>query len=265
VPWLADADAAARAAAALAREYAGIPQAGRTLLQQALPTSFGLVAAGWAHGIAAARARLLAVAETELAVQFGGPVGSTGLALSARMAAELGLADPALPWHTIRVRPAALAGALGVLAGVLGKVARDITLLTQSEVGEVREGSDSGAGTSSAMAHKHNPAAAVSVLACTKRVPGLVATMLAAMEQEHQRAAGAWQAEWGTLTDLLGLTASAAAWAQELLGGLQIDPERMTANLERLADAEVREAADPGRHLGDAEAMIERALAEYGL
>jgi 3-carboxy-cis,cis-muconate cycloisomerase len=265
VPLLADADAAARAAAALAREHAETPETARTLLQQALPTSFGLVAAGWAHGIASARARLLTVAETELAVQFGGPVGSAGLALSTRIASELGLADPALPWHTIRVRPASLAGALGVLAGVLGKIARDVTLLAQSEVGEVHEGGGPGAGASSAMAHKRNPAVAVSVLACTKRVPGLVATMLATMEQEHQRAAGAWQAEWGTLTELLGLTASAAAWVRELLASLQVDPGRMTSNLERLTAAHVREAADPGRHLGDAEAMIERALTEYGL
>ena len=265
VPLLADADAAARAAAGLAREHAGTPQPARTLLQQALPTSFGLVAAGWADGVAAARARLLAIAETELAVQMGGPVGSAGLALSARMAAELGLAEPALPWHTIRVRPAALAGALGTLAGVLGKVARDITLLAQSEVGEVSEGGGPGAGASSAMAHKRNPTAALSVLACTRRVPGLVATMLAAMEQEHQRAAGAWQAEWGTLTELLGLTASAAAWARELLGSLQIHPSQMAANLERMAAAQVREAADPSGHLGDAAAMIDRALAEYEL
>jgi 3-carboxy-cis,cis-muconate cycloisomerase len=103
------------------------------------------------------------------------------------------------------------------------------------------------------MAHKHNPVAAISVLACAKRVPGLVATMLAAMEQEHERAAGAWQAEWGTHTDLLALTGSATAWARELLEGLRVDRARMAANLER-ADMGARPAPD-----GVSE-LIDRAL-----
>jgi 3-carboxy-cis,cis-muconate cycloisomerase len=261
-PVLADADAARAAAARLARQHADTPMVGRTLLQQALPVSFGLVAAGWAHGISQARMQLVNIRARELAVQLGGPVGSRPPALAAHVAAELGLAEPALPWHTIRVLPATLAGALGVLAGVLGKVARDATLLSQQEVGEVSEGGDPGRGGSTAMAHKHNPVAAVSLLACTKRVPGLVATMLASMEQEHQRAAGAWQAEWGTLTDLLRLTGSAAAWGRELLEQLTVDPERMRENLSRLARAGVEEALDPERHLGGARELIDRALAE---
>ncbi|HET9103496.1 MAG TPA: lyase family protein [Solirubrobacteraceae bacterium] len=263
-PLLADAGAAARAAADLARAHVGTAMAGRTLLQQALPISFGLVAAGWASGIASASARLADAADRDLAVQAGGPVGSEGLAAAAAMAAELSLAEPAMPWHTVRVRPASLAAALGVLAGAVGKVARDVTLLASQEVGEVREAWTPGTGGSSTMAHKHNPVAAVSALACARRTPGLVATMLAAMEQEHQRAAGAWQAEWGTLTALLGLTASTACWGREMLQGLEVDPERMAANLAAMA-ATVPEAAHPERHLGAAETMVERALAEFGL
>ena len=159
-----------------------------------------------------------------------------------------------MPWHTQRCRPAALAAALGVLAGVLAKVARDVTLLAQDEVGEVREGGAPGRGGSSAMPHKRNPVAAVSVLACAQRVPGLVATMLGAMAQEHERAAGAWQAEWGTLSDLLRLTGSAAAWSRDLLEGLEVDPQRMRLNAERMT------ARDD---LGAAGVLIDRALAAH--
>jgi 3-carboxy-cis,cis-muconate cycloisomerase len=126
----------------------------------------------------------------------------------------------------------ALAAALGALAGVLGKIAGDVALLAQDEVGEAREGGGSQRGGSSAMPHKRNPVAAVSLTACAHRVPALVATMLGAMAQEHERAAGAWQAEWGTLSDLLRLTGSAAAWARDLLEGLEVDAERMRFNAE---------------------------------
>jgi 3-carboxy-cis,cis-muconate cycloisomerase len=113
------------------------------------------------------------------------------------------------------------------------------------------------------MAHKHNPVAAVSLLACTKRVPGLVATVLACMEQEHERAAGAWQAEWGVHTELLGLVGSATSWARELLEHLAIDPQRMAENLERLARAGVDQARAPLEHLDGAEELIDRALAMH--
>jgi adenylosuccinate lyase len=112
------------------------------------------------------------------------------------------------------------------------------------------------------MAHKHNPVAAVSVLACTRRVPGLIATIFAAMEQEQQRAAGAWQSEWGTLTQLLTLTGSAAAWAADMLENLEVDTVRMRENLARLADAGVADAVHPEQHLGAASELIDRALAE---
>ncbi len=262
-PLLQDAGAAASAAAALADRHRATPMAGRTLLRQALPTSFGLRAAGWMVAIDEARTALEQVRDGGAAVQMGGPVGTRAPAIADRVGEELGLARPLLPWHTNRTRPAAAAGALGVLAGVLGKIARDVTLLAQDEIGELREGGPPGRGGSSAMAHKRNPVGAVSVLACTKRVPGLVATLLACMEQEHERAAGAWQAEPGVLSELLALTGSAAAWARELLENLAVDADRMAENLARLAAAGVAPAADPARHLGAAAELIDRALAAH--
>jgi 3-carboxy-cis,cis-muconate cycloisomerase len=229
-PLLGDLDGTTEAAARLADEHRATPMIARTLLQQALPTTFGLHAAGWLDGLEQARGHLIHVRDAELAVQCGGPVGGRDPAVAQAMAADLGLAEPTMPWGTIRVRTALSASVLGTVAGVLGKIARDVTLLAQSEVAEVAEGR---AGGSSAMAHKRNPVAAVSALACAKRTPGLVATMLAAMEQEHERAAGAWQAEWGTVADLLTLTGSAAAWTRDLLENLQIDTGRMASNLGR--------------------------------
>jgi 3-carboxy-cis,cis-muconate cycloisomerase len=252
-PLLADARAAAEHAAALAHAHRDTPMIARTLLQPALPTTFGLRAAGWLVGLDAACDRLASVRDGELAVQMGGPVGGGPPSIAGRLAAELGLAEPVMPWGAIRVRPANLATALGTLAGVLSKVARDVTLLCAPEVAEVAEGEPGG---SSAMAHKRNPVAAVCTLACAKRVPGLVATILSAMEQEHERAAGAWQAEWGTHTELLALTGSAAAWARTMLGGLHVDAERMAANLSASPTA--------GEPLpGGAGELIERALTAH--
>ncbi|MBV9164842.1 MAG: hypothetical protein JO342_01695 [Solirubrobacterales bacterium] len=257
---VADARAAIGAAAGLAQDHRGTAMSGRTLLQQALPTTFGLRAAGWLVGLHEATVRLAEERERGLAVQMGGPVGARAPSVAEHVAAELGLVAPTLPWHTVRVRVAALAGALGTLAGVLAKIARDVTLLSQNEVEEVREGG-SGRGGSTVMAHKRNPVAAVSVLACARRVPGLIATILACMEQEHERAAGAWQAEWGTMSDLLALTGSAASWGRDLLERLEIDRRRMRENLTRLAAAGVAEAAEPELHLGAASELIDRALA----
>ena len=258
-----DVAAAMRAAAGLADRHRATPMTGRTLLQAALPVAFGLRAAGWATGLDGARRDLERVAAS-LPVQLGGPVGSGPPARAALVAVRLGLAEPALPWQAIRLAPARLAGALGTLAGILAKIARDVTLLAQTEVGEAAEGAGADRGGSSAMAHKHNPVAAISVLACAKRVPGFVATMLAAMEQEHERAAGAWQAEWGTLTDLLTLTGSAAAWGRDLLEHLEVNAQRMRANLELLAAEGVEQARAPGEYLGAADELIDRALAALG-
>lgn len=236
VPLGEDLDGAAAAAAGLAERHRGTPQAGRTLLQQALPVTFGLKAAGWLAGLDGAAARLEEVGERGLAVQLGGgagtlaALGDDGVAVSAALARELGLAEPALPWHSDRVRPALLAGALGVAAGAAGKVGADVALLAQTEVGEAAEGGAGGG--SSTLPHKRNPVAAVAAVACAKRAPALVATMLAAMPGEQERAAGAWQAEAETLAELLRVTGSAAAAVRSLLDGLEVDAERMRSNLE---------------------------------
>jgi 3-carboxy-cis,cis-muconate cycloisomerase len=235
-PLLADLAAIAEACARLAAAQRGTLVAGRTLMQQAVPTTFGLTAAGWLTAVDAARARLADVRDHRLAAQLGGAagtlsaLGADGLAVLGLFAAETGLAEPVLPWHTDRTAVAELAGALGTAAGVLGKIATDLILLAQTEVAEVTGAG--AAGGSSAMPHKRNPVAAISAAACVRRVPGLVATLLAAMPQEHQRAAGGWQAEWEPLAELLRLTGSAAAWIREAVDGLRLDPARMRANLE---------------------------------
>jgi 3-carboxy-cis,cis-muconate cycloisomerase len=244
----ADLAATAAAAARLAAEHSGTVMAGRTLLQQAVPVTFGLVAAGWLTAVDEARARLAAVRRDRLAAQLGGAAGTlaslgpAGPEVARSFAEELGLPAPVLPWHTDRLRVIELAAALAGVCAALGKVARDVTLLAQSEVGEVSEGDPpdgpSGgpagsdhAGGSSAMPHKRNPVAAVVILGCTRRAPGLLATLAAAAEHEHQRAAGAWHAEWEPLADLLRLTGSAASWSASLLAGLHVDAARMAANL----------------------------------
>ena len=234
---LSDLSDAATSAARLAEAHRGTIMIGRTLLQQAVPVTFGLVAAGWLTGIDEAAASLARVAGQRLAVQFGGAAGTlaalgeTGPRVAALLAGELGLAVPVVPWHTDRLRVVELASAASGVTGTLGKIARDVTLLAQSEVAEVSEGG-TGRGGSSAMPHKRNPVASVLILGCARRVPGLLATLAAAAEQEHQRAAGAWHAEWETLADLLRLTGSAASWAAELLAGLVVDGQRMRANLD---------------------------------
>ncbi len=234
----ADLAAAAAAAASLAAGHRDTPMIGRTLLQQAVPVTFGLVAAGWLTGLDEARRGLARVAATRLAVQFGGAAGTlaalggAGPEVAARLAAELGLAVPTLPWHTDRLRIIEIGAACAGVTGVLGKIARDVTLLAQSEVAEVHERGGAGRGGSSAMPHKQNPVAAIAVLGCTKQVPGLLATLVGAAEQELQRAAGAWHAEWLPLSDLLRRTGSAASWAADMLTGLAPDPARMRANLD---------------------------------
>ncbi|TYP90335.1 3-carboxy-cis,cis-muconate cycloisomerase [Blastococcus xanthinilyticus] len=237
---------AAAAAAGLAGAHRDDVVMGRTLMQQALPTTFGLKAAGWLSGLDGARARLRAV-DAGLPVQFGGAVGTlagldgSGTALRAALAAELGLTTPPVAWHTGRLPVADLAGALGAAAGVVASVALDVVLLAQSEVAEVAEVSEQRGG-SSAMPHKNNPVAAISARACARRAPGLVATLLGAMEQEHERAAGAWHSEWPTLTALLATVGSGAAWLAESLASLRPDSARMAATVSA-AEAPVLAAA----------------------
>lgn len=254
-PLLADLTGAAEAAAALARGHRDTPMAGRTLLQQAAPITFGFTAARWLSALHQAIEALTTIRETRLAVQLGGPTGTLGpLDLVEAYAATLGLVAPSLPWHTDRTRIGELAGALGIAAGTAGKIARDVTLLSQSEVGEVAEAAPGG---SSSMPHKRNPIAAVSALACAAQAPGLVATLLAAMVQEHERAAGAWQSEWRAQRELLRCVGSAAAWLHTCLAGLTVDREAMATNLARLAD--VSKIDNPGA----APFLVDRALAAW--
>ncbi len=200
------------------------PQAGRTLLARALPTTFGRLAATWLAGLTDARAVLDRV-RAGLPAQLGGPVGALADdELVAAFAAELGLAVPRSCWHTNRIPVAELAAALGMVVGALGKIAGDVVLLAQAEIGEVGEGSPGG---SSAMPDKRNSARSVQILACAHRTPGLVGTVFAALPQELQRSAGRWQAEWQTMGDLLALTTAAAGHGRVLLTELKVDTERM--------------------------------------
>ena len=229
---VADLRAAADAAAALARTHRDTPIAGRTLLQVARPTTFGLKAAGWMHGLDAARVRLQAFRPL---VQLGGPAGTldNGFEVLRALAQELDLDEPVLPWHTLRAPVAELATALGLACGAISKPARDITLLAQTEVGEVAEAQPGG---SSSMPHKRNPVAAVAALGCALRAPGLVATLLAAMTQEHERAAGAWHSEWAPFSDLLTATGSAAAWLRQSLSGLEVHVAPVEGDTQHAAE-----------------------------
>jgi 3-carboxy-cis,cis-muconate cycloisomerase len=238
-----DMKAAAAAAAGLAEAHRGTLMIGRTLLQQAAPTTFGVVAAGWLTGLDSAIEGLANAVGTRLAVQFGGPAGTLaslgekGARVKALMAQELGLADPPLPWHTERLRIIDVASVAARVTAALSTIARDVTLLAQTEVGEVAEGGGSGGegsprrGGSSAMPNKSNPVAAIAILGCARQAPGLLATLVASAEQELQRAAGAWHAEWQPYSRLLQLTVSASSWARDLLAHLQVDKARMAANL----------------------------------
>jgi 3-carboxy-cis,cis-muconate cycloisomerase len=234
-PLLAGLGAAGDAAAALADRHRGDLAAGRTLLQQALPITFGLRAANWLGGLDDAAARLTAVREDRLALQFGGAVGTLaalgddGLAVAAGLAQRLDLAAPSTPWQSNRSRPTELATALGQAAGAAGKVGADVVLLAQTEVGEVAEGG--GGGGSSTLPQKRNPVAAVTAIAVARRTPALVATMLTAMPGEQERAAGAWQAEAETLAELLRLTGEGVGAIRRCLESLEVYPGRMRQNL----------------------------------
>lgn len=229
---LDDLRGAADAAAALAGAHRVTPMIGRTLGQQAVPTTFGLVAAGWCAGLDRSRSRLADVLAA-LPVQIGGATGTLaalhphGPAVAASLAAALRL-PAAPPWHTERTRIGELAGALAVAAGACAKPATDIVLLAGTELGEV---SESAPGDSSSMPHKRNPIAAVTARAAARRAPGLAATLLSAADHEHQRAAGAWHAEWQPLTELVRVTGGAAARLRTSLEGLGVHPDRMAANL----------------------------------
>jgi 3-carboxy-cis,cis-muconate cycloisomerase len=212
--------------------------AARTWMQQALPTTFGLKAAGWLDAIDRHRARLAETQERCLVLQFGGAVGTMaalgarGLDVATNLGKELQLPLPDLPWHTHRDRMAEVATTLGLCCGTLGKLARDISLHTQTEVGEVFEPLADGRGGSSTMPHKRNPVTCAVVSSAALRVPPLVNTMLASMVQEQERGLGGWHAEWETLPDIVRLTAGALHHITTTVSGLELDPERMRQNLD---------------------------------
>jgi 3-carboxy-cis,cis-muconate cycloisomerase/3-oxoadipate enol-lactonase len=257
---LEDLDAGTKRAAGLAVIHRHTILSGRTLLQPALPTTFGLVAAGWLTALHESASALRHVREQRLAVQFGGAAGTLaalgddGLAVADALAAELGLAAPTGPWHTDRTRVAEVAGALGTAAGAVAKVARDVALYAQAELGELTDGADRGG--SSTLPQKRNPVAAIAAAAGAAQAPGLVATLLASMPHEFQRAAGAWHAEWRPLRALLEATGSAAHWLRDCLDNLVVHPDRMRDNAARVFGALMAERAGAvlAAHVGVAKA-----------
>ncbi|MFE0185377.1 3-carboxy-cis,cis-muconate cycloisomerase [Streptomyces olivaceus] len=226
-----------RALARLAAEHRDTPMAGRTLTQHAVPTTFGLKAAGWRTLVLDARDRITAVRDT-LPVQLGGAAGTLAafgaygatdpVGLTAAYARELGLRAPLLPWHTLRTPVADLAGCLAFAAGALGKIAADVLTLARTEIGEVAEGSGGG---SSAMPHKANPVRSTLIAAAARRAPQLAATLYGSLVAEDERPAGAWHAEWESLRDLLRLTGGAARDAAGLTERLRVRPDVMRAHL----------------------------------
>ncbi|MCX4855412.1 3-carboxy-cis,cis-muconate cycloisomerase [Streptomyces canus] len=234
---LADLDRVQRALARLAAEHRDTAMPGRTLTQHAVPTTFGLKAAGWRTLVLDARDRVAAVRDS-LPAQLGGAAGTLAAftvygtedtqALTAAFAAELGLRAPLLPWHTLRTPIADLAGCLAFTAGALGKIAADVLVLGRTEIAEVAEG---GGGGSSAMPHKANPVRSTLIAAAARRAPQLAATLYGSLAAEDERPAGAWHAEWEPLRDLLRLVGGAARDAAELTEGLRIHADTMREHL----------------------------------
>ncbi|MFE7836678.1 3-carboxy-cis,cis-muconate cycloisomerase [Streptomyces sp. NPDC057474] len=247
---LADLGRTESALAAIAAAHRDTAMPGRTLTQHAVPTTFGLKAAGWRSLILDARDRL-AVVRAGLPAQLGGAAGTLAAftvfraagshasapspapvdthALVAAYARELDLHAPELPWHTLRAPIADLAGALAFAAGALGKIAVDVLTLARTEIAELAEGSGGG---SSAMPHKANPVRSTLIAAAARRAPQLAATLYGALAAEDERPAGAWHAEWEPLRDLLRLVGGAARDAVELTRGLRVNTDVMRRHLD---------------------------------
>ena len=234
----ADLDRLSAALARVAEAHKTTPLVGRTLLQHASPVTLGLKAAGWLDAVERHRTRLAEVRTRALVLQLGGAAGTLaalghrGLEVARALSDELNLALPLVPWHAHRDRFAELATFLGLLIGTLGKISRDLSLLMQTEVAEAFEPEGQGRGGSSTMPHKRNPVTAAVALAAAARAPGLVATMLSSMVQEHERGLGGWHAEWQTLPELCALAAGALRQTADAIEGLQLDPARMRANVD---------------------------------
>jgi 3-carboxy-cis,cis-muconate cycloisomerase len=253
-------EAAAAACARLAEEHRATVMPARTLLQQAVPTTFGLKAAGWLVALLDARRQLFAWTPV---AQLGGAAGTLALLddraldVLAAYARELGLAEPELPWHATRTPIRELVAACEALAGACGKVGLDLVLLAQTEVGEIRVQD----GASSTMPHKRNPVAPVLARACALRVHALAQTFVA--EHEHERAAGAWHAEWEALSDVLALTGGAAFHVRRALEGLDVDSARMRENLRPETVSEAGREVAPEDYLGAASTFVDRALTRF--
>jgi 3-carboxy-cis,cis-muconate cycloisomerase len=230
-------------------EHAHTVMLGRTLLQPAPPITFGLKAAGWLGAVRRGWARVASRFDEAAYLQFGGAsgtlaaLGDRGLAVSEALAAELNLKCPDAPWHAHRDRLAALMAALSIYTASLGKMALDIALLMQYEVGEAAEPGGDGRGGSSTMPHKRNPTACMLAMAASKRTPGLVADFLAGMVQEHERAAGGWQAEWATVQAIVQSAGVALAAMAEVAEGLTVDAARMRRNIDATQGAVFAEKA----------------------
>jgi 3-carboxy-cis,cis-muconate cycloisomerase len=250
------------AAAALARRHEATPMAARTLLQPALPIPFGLKAALWLSPLVRSLPAFRGAAAGACVLQFGGPAGTLSAfgehagAVEAALAVQLGLPVPASPWHSARDAIARFGSESAILGGTAAKIARDVTLLMQAEVGEASEAAPGG---SSSMPHKRNPAASLLALEAGLRLPGLAATLLAQLAPEHERGIGQWQSQWLTLRELACAAASALAAMAEVLESLQVDAAAMRGNLERSSIP----AQERARGFGNAPAMISRLLAQW--
>jgi 3-carboxy-cis,cis-muconate cycloisomerase len=235
---LPDLDRAIAGFARLARQHRNTAVVARTWLQHALPMPFGLKLAEYAAALHRSRARLGRLRSDALALQFGGAAGTLaalgdkGMVVAEKMAQELELPLPDAPWHTHRDRVAEAASVLAILTGTCGKIARDVSLMMQTDVAEAFEPSGEGRGGSSTMPHKRNPVAAATALAAATMAPNLAATIFAAQVQDHERSAGPWQAEWPTLPSLLLVTSGALAAIVDIAEGLEVDVARMRANLD---------------------------------
>jgi 3-carboxy-cis,cis-muconate cycloisomerase len=228
----------ADALAQQAQRHAGVPMSGRTWLQQATPVTLGAKIAGWLGSITRHRQRLKELKPRLLCLQFGGASGSLAalgemaFPIAESLARELKLNLPDQPWHTQRDRLVEFAGFLGLIAGSLGKIGRDISLMMQTEAAEVFEPAAAGKGGSSTMPHKRNPVGAAVMIGAATRAPGLVATMLSAMPQEHERSLGLWHAEWETLPELCCVVSGSLQQALAVIPGLEVDAQRMLQNLD---------------------------------
>ncbi len=272
----ADLTRLADALALQAQRHVATPLAGRTWLQHATPVTLGMKIAGWLGALTRTRQRLQALKPRLLVLQFGGAsgtlaaLGEQAMPIAEALAQELDVGLPDQPWHTQRDRLVEFGAVLGLLAGSLGKLGRDISLLMQTEAAEVFEPSAPGKGGSSTMPHKRNPVGAAVLISAATRVPGLVSTLFSAMPQEHERSLGLWHAEWETLPEICCLVSGALQQALAIAQGLEVDAERMARNLDLTQGLVLAEAVsivlaqrigrDRAHHL--LETCCKRAVAE---